>query len=306
MLRQRYPTKYTKSIIIPDGGAGQPSVAAVNNLAIILIHAINLRELVLQGTLAITAMSIMSQTCTSSLRHLDLVLNDIDAVSALTYLSLFRALRTLHIYIETDPEENRTSMMKDAPPWPMLHLQSLTLFSERASSSNLIVFLCNCDFPRLEELNLDVGVENSGVARRLFDFLSGISLQYLHLKISVSEQLYAIVVPRIRAQALRLKYVYASLPDHLPCDVKTLCINTPKKMEDYRPIWALLNALSKGTTKLKGIRLTMGYKSFHWIDIWPQLNSEEQRKDDHIRVTLFRYAIILSKALVCEISTATR
>jgi hypothetical protein len=256
-------------------------------LVAVLMKASNLRYARVEGLLAITALTVMSDTCTASLKVLYLMLPTSTIPTVLTYTSTFSHLEhlTLSIYPDNNTGPPEAS---DAAPWTMNRLQSLALLSSTSPPPlALIHFLADCSFPIIQRLDIDVDVTSKREARALSELLSRFAL--LRVTLTLMRTYHQYVLPHIRAATLFI----SDTPQSAQClsqHIKDIHIKSPR---EYDEAFTFFRELCTTKTAVQQVYLDDWNVCANWFD--PDEDAELVIEGAPHMMQLFHWAAVLWK-----------
>jgi hypothetical protein len=128
-------------------------------IAAILAHGRNLVDLDNVGVVSTNSMlSALSLAAFDSLRDLSIILGPQDPAVVLAYIGCFAQLQSLSLRAGEEPPDWSGFGARDVEPWNLACLRTLSLQLYNLNSAwdgkLLLVFLCCCQMPQLEELFL--------------------------------------------------------------------------------------------------------------------------------------------------------
>jgi hypothetical protein len=193
-----------------------------SDLVAVLLQLTELRELLVFGPLASTALAITSQTCRSSLRDINVATVLSVAPIIVHYLGMFTHLELVALALAREDDDEEDPDLADVAPWSLPHLYRFELLTEGHPVPTTIVnFFSSAAFPRLENLVLDVDVSAVPDVLALGKLASAFPVQ--RAEIILDRQYYSYLLPHIRTKSLVIGRTPQSAKD-LPTGVHTLNI----------------------------------------------------------------------------------
>jgi hypothetical protein len=259
-----------------------------SDLVAVLMQLTELRELLVYGTLASTALAITSQTCRSSLRNIRVATDLSVALITVHYLGMFTHLESLALALAREDDDEGDPDLADFAPWFLPHLQRLELLAEGHSVPTTIVnFFSLAAFPRLEDLVLDIDVSAVPDVFVLRKLASAFSLQ--RAEIILERQYYSHLLPYIRTKSLVVGRTPRSAKD-LPPGVHTLHVNVSGGEDDFD----FFKSVLEGQTSIKDITLQA---CTSWISEAESFDVDDEDAPRLLRLMVYASALFGTKGI---------
>jgi hypothetical protein len=267
----------------------------VNDLVAVLMLAVNLHAPDLNGNL-VPAMGIASRACPGSLQDLRICLRNDDELVVLTYLHHFNALHTLYIEFTTHVDDDEEQVLFGFwfhKSW-RLHLPSVKTLSLHAGWSHckraVLELLSRCDIPNLQELDVSFEPRYWNLAHLLSDVCSRFVVP--HISLDISTKHYALILPRLQAASVAVRYSHPSILKYIRPFVKALRIDLTRTGDGS--LFRILQILSKTDSTIEDISISSGGSRYEWRWLPPAESSVFMWPSQGVRDRLLRYVALLS------------
>jgi hypothetical protein len=285
----------TRSLLVDSSIAAVVScntINVTNDLATVFMGLISLQSLAVHGSLALAILPMATRTLRTTLRHLTLVVKDLDTMKSLGYIHIFTNLAYLEVVVD-DNTAHPPPMTAWLKPWNLDHLQKLVIKGTACWGFPLASFLSNCRFRTLQSLAFSFpAISAPGFATAFLQFFFQGLPELREAKLELLGFPYEAFLSSLRAISLEISPLTFKSMQTLSTCTTSIRIPLSALGGAGSMIWAALDGLiAAQQTSVKSVYLVGN--SFSWIS--EESSNSVVTADLQALPYLLRYSALLRK-----------